>query len=180
VPKIVAALCFGIVPTTVAIVAAWHIVSFVPYLNELRKLADSGEKSLGPNRTLLCRLVMTAETNAGMRNYAIKQAYFHFVAEKHSGSTLSWHVNTLLWRAGSVIHLSEREVCGIWAECALYGCGRGLREAARRHLADELQYLTDIQLAALVVMVRSPSRFAPNTKLGSERASELLKRSITH
>ncbi len=55
--------------------------------------------------------------------------------------------------------------------CSLYGCGKGLKEAAHLNYNREIFDLNMKELISLAVLVRGPSLF----KIGSKKSEEKIK-----
>lgn len=154
----------------------WYMASFAPHLRELRSLAAQGMKVKEDANPAFYSLAVAGETKNLIRSYAVRQAYWSLVAEKGSGGTLSWHLDNILWQVASHLHFNEDEVFGIWVECSLYGCGRGLKEASLKFFGKPIGTLSEEELAALVALVKSPSIYPPGTPRGEERKHMILKK----
>ncbi len=161
-------------------VAVWYSVSFLPYLGELKEISSRGSASINGVETVLYPLAVASESKVGLRSYAARQAYYSLVYEKKPGRMLAWHANNLLWYSASFIHFNDQEAFGIWAQCALSGCGHGLNEIAQKYFGKELVSFSERELAGLVAVVRSPTRFAPGTEAGEKRTNEILEKAKTH
>lgn len=161
-------------------VAAWYAVSFLPHIGELQAIAVRGNASVGGIENVLYPLAVAGESKEGLRSWAVRQAYRSLVYEKTRGQMLSWHANNTLWYGASRLHLNERQVFGLWVECAIAGCGYGLKEAARKYFGKELTQLSERELAGLVAAVRNPTMFAPGSDCGEKRTKEILEKAKTH
>ncbi len=98
--------------------------------------------------------------------------------EQNPSRALIWHANNALWHAASYLHFNDRQLFGMWAQCALPGCAHGLKEVAHKDFGKELVALTERELAGLVALVQSPTRFAPDTEAGNKRTNELLEKKV--
>lgn len=159
---------------------AWYGLSFLPYISEINKLADSGVQKAQPVIVSLNSYVVAAESKEGIRVHAIRQAYRSLVFSKNRSGNLSWHANNALWYLASYMHFSGDEVFGIWVSCALSGCGKGLPDAAMEYYGKDMQSMNDRELAGLVALVRSPSRFKPGSPLSEERIEYILNKVKSH
>jgi membrane carboxypeptidase/penicillin-binding protein len=90
-----------------------------------------------------------------------------------------WNANNILWRGASLMHFTEQEIFGLWVECALSRCDGGLNFIARKYFGKELLELSQRELASLVAVVRSPTRYAPGTESGKKRTNEILEKAKT-
>ncbi|HEY0664735.1 MAG TPA: hypothetical protein VGD24_01585 [Gallionella sp.] len=161
-------------------VAVWYSVSFLPYLGELKEISSRGRASVKDVESVLYPLAVASESKEGLRSYAARQAYYSLVYEKNPVRMFAWHANNLLWYSATFFHFNDQETFGIWAQCALSGCGQGLNEIAQRYFGKELVSFSERELAGLVAVVRSPTRFAPGTEAGEKRTNEILERAKTH
>jgi hypothetical protein len=93
----------------------WYAVSFLPHVNEVKRLAERGIQSIAHANPSFSALAVAGETKKGLRLYAMRQAYWSLVFEKSGSSQLSWHANNALWYVSSYLHFREDEVFGIWA-----------------------------------------------------------------
>ena len=109
-----------------------------------------------------------------------RQAYWSLVFKDKRSGNLSWHLNNLLWEMASCLHFGEQEVFGLWVNCALFDCGEGLREAARKYYGKRLPELSRRELAGLVVLVRSSTRFKPGSEGSEKRINEILEKVRIH
>ncbi len=159
-------------------IAAWYAVSFLPYLGDLKNLAQRGQESMSGVETTLYPLAIAAETKKGIRFWAIRQAYVSQVLKfgKRPSGTLARHLNQGLWYVASYIHLTDREVFSVWVECSFYSCRHGLPGAAQKYFGRELKNLSETELASLVATVKNPTMFAPGTERGKLRATEILEK----
>lgn len=159
--------------------AAWYSFLFLPHLAELNDISSRGSESVKEIESVLYPLAVAGESREGLRSYAVRQAYYSLVYKDNRGRMFAWHANTILWYGASYIHFNDRELFGIWAQCALSGCGQGLNEVARKYFGKELAAFSERELAGIVAVVRSPTMFAPGTEAGEKRASEILERAKT-
>lgn len=160
--------------------AVWYSASFLPHLGELRDISSRGRVSLKNVESGLYPLVVASETKEYLRSYALRQAYHSLVYDKNPGRMVWWHANNLLWYGASFIHFNDQDIFGIWADCALLGCGHGLIEIAPEYFGKELAAFSEKELASLVGVVRSPKRLAPGTEAGERRAIEIQDKAKPH
>ena len=155
----------------------WYLVSFFPYLTELHEISKRGNQNIVVFYDKLKFLATTVESEQGVRSYAMRQAYRSLVVVgKNKQSNVSLHANNALWLLASYVHFDSHTVFGIWADCALYGCGKGLSEAARKYYGKSIENLSDEELAGIVLLVRNPQGFGPNSEKTEEQVNELLKK----
>ena len=160
--------------------AAWYSFSFLPHIAELNDISSRGSESVKEIESALYPLAVASESREGLRSYAVRQAYYSLVYKDNPGRTLAWHANNILWYGASYFHFNDHELFGIWAQCALSGCGQGLNEVARKYFGKDLVVFSEKELAGIVAVIRSPTRFAPGTEAGEKRANEILERAKTH
>lgn len=158
----------------------WYGISFLPHINELKQLSSSGAEMARPVFVTLKRFTVASETKKGIRAYAIRQAYWSLVFSKDRSSTLSWHANNALWYLASHLHLSEDEIFSIWVSCALSGCEKGLPEVALKYYGKAIKIMSERELAGLVAVVRSPSRFKPGSSYSEERIEYIINKAKAH
>ena len=160
---------------------AWYSFSFLPHLGDLNDISSRGSESITAIESVLYPLAVASESNEGIRAYAMRQAYYSLEHKDNSGRTLVWHANNILWYGASYLHFNDRELFGIWAQCALSECGQGgLNEIARKYFGKELVAFSEKELSGLVAVIRSPTKFPPRTDAGEKRATEILERAKTH
>ncbi|HEY6093563.1 MAG TPA: transglycosylase domain-containing protein [Gallionellaceae bacterium] len=167
-----------IVLTTAAVpffaVIAWYALSFLPHLMELNLIAREGAKVRESANPAFYRLAIVGESKERIRSYAIREAYWSLVAARGQARTINRQLDEGLWLLMSYVHFSDDEAFALWIECALYGCGHGLMEAAQKHFKKPIGDLTEDELAALVALVKGPGMFAPGTPRGEERKQGIL------
>ncbi len=160
-------------------IGVWYAASFLPHLGELNKIAARGQESTRQVKNTIYPLAIASESKQGIRTYALRQAYYFLVYQQNRSTMTSWHLNNALWYLASLVHFSEDEVFAIWAECVLADCKNGLVDAAKKYFEADLNNLSEHDLAALVVLVKSPSRYAPGSERSEQRINELHKKVIT-
>jgi hypothetical protein len=157
-------------------IGVWYTISFLPYLGAVRSIASQGSQSVRGIANVFYPLLAAAESNDAQRIYAMRQAYWSLVYEPESGGNLTWHTSNFLWYIASYIHFDERQIAGIWVECALSRCDGGLSQVARKYYAENLVHLSESELAALLGAVRSPTEYAPDQKAGMDRTKAILEK----
>ena len=157
-------------------VVIWYSLSFLPHLGELKEISSRGSASLLGVEKDLYPLVVASESKEGIRSYAAGQAYYSLEYEKSPGGMLAWHANNFLWNSATFLHFNEHEMFGIWAQCALSGCSHGLNEITQKYFGKHLDSLSKSELAGLVAVIQSPTRFAPGSASGEQRANEMLEK----
>ena len=173
-------ILIGIFISPFAILAVWYISSFAVNLNEMNSYATEGGKLIKTTNPIFYDLAVAAESKSTIRGFAMRNAYYSIVYEKHKSRMLWWHLNNILWYYASYLHFSDKEIFSIWVECSVSSCGKGLNDASNKYFGKNLNQLTEIELSQLVASVRSPSKYAPGSAQGNERANMLLKSIKTH
>lgn len=166
----------AIIGGPLAALLLWYAFSFLLHLGELKSISARGNESIARMAPAFYPFAVAGETKQGLRSYAMRQAYRSLEYRQAQGRALSWHANNLLWLGASYPHFDEREIFGLWVECALSQCDGGLENIARKHFGKEATHFSERELAALVAMVRSPSRYAPGTVRGEQRTNLILDR----
>lgn len=155
-------------------IIAWYAVSFLPHVSKLNSVSERTSLLDSEILSELYLLSITRETEGGVRAYAMKQAYRSLSLDPKGENNTLWHANSLLWYFASYLHFNNQEVFGLWVDCSIYGCGQGLPEASLRYYGENINNLSQRQLASLVLLVRNPKQ-----NLESERSKqqiyELLK-----
>lgn len=153
----------------------WYETSFISRLDELKLMGNRGVRSVEKVKSKLYILAVSAETESGIRQWAIRQAYASLVIIPVGGEgTISSQLNIGLWIFASNIHLTDDQVFGLWVDCAIYSCGEGLGGASRKYLKKELNNLSAEELASIVAMVKNPFVYMPGTVRGDQRAKDIL------
>lgn len=165
-------LRFLVVITTTPIIAllVWYVAFFLPHLNELKAQARYGQENVRSVKEILYPFAIAAEGEKGVRIAAIRNAYWSVLSRNYE-PTIRRHLNELLWMFVSYVHFDEQEIFGIWANCALLGCDKGLPEAARKYYGKAITDMSHRDLAGLVVLIKSPTAFGP----GSERSEKIIE-----
>jgi hypothetical protein len=179
-PRFLKRLILAFIGTPLLALAAWYSFSFLPHLGELNEISSRGSESVKEIENVLYPLAIAGESREGLRSYAVRQAYFSLVDKDNPGRMLVWHANNFLWYGASYLHFNNHELFGIWAQCALLGCAQGLNEVARKYFGKDLTAFSKKELAGIVAVIRSPTRFAPGTEAGEKRANVILERAKTH
>jgi len=165
----------GLVAFLLLVPLTWYALAYLPYVASIRTLATQGASSIQGAHPLLRPLVLADQTPAQVRSYAMRQAYFSLVFEKQRGRPFSWHANNALWYLASYLHFQDRDMIGVWAQCA-FGCGHGLKEASLQYLHKDVHLLSEREAANLVAAVKSPARYVPGSSANERRTDELLAR----
>ena len=160
--------------------AIWYVLSFQPYTSQIEKLAKYGNSEAQPVISELHEYAVAAETEYGIRAYASRQAYWHLVFSKKRTSTLSWHLNSVLWYVASYITFNNKEMFGVWVACSVSRCGKGLPEASKEYYGKELALMSQHELLGLVAMVKSPSTYKPGSERSEKRIEYILRNLKTH
>ena len=148
----------------------------LPHLYELQAIAARGNASVSRVEKVLYQLATAGESKEAIRSWAVRQAYWSLVYENSRGGMLGWHANNLLWNLASRVHLNEREVFGLWVQCAISQCGYGLTAASPKYFGKDLSELSERELARLVATVRSPTKYAPAASVERNARTRYWKR----
>lgn len=178
--KYIARVFILTIVTPVIGLVIWYCVSFYPNLKELNKVSIEGNISIDNVNPIFSSFVVNSESKKGIRIYAMRQAFWSLVFENEGKGNISWHGNNALWFLASYIHFDEKEIFGIWVDCALFGCGKGINTAALKYYGKELHMLTEKELAGMAVLVRSPQKYKPGSKSSEERIKEIMEKTLTH
>ena len=84
-------------------------------------------------------------------------------------STLQRHLGDLAWQLSLNISYDRESITSLWSAKAFSPAGAGMEAAALHYFNRPLHELECHDLAALVVMVRAPRRFAPGSAASEER-----------
>lgn len=167
-------LIIVIVPTLG--IVTWYGISFLPYLSDVKSISREGEIIVGAASDRLYALAVASESKEHIRAGAMSAAYRALVYERKGGNNLSWHLNNLLWLMASYMHLTDREVFGIWAYYAPYERGRGLNKAAEYYFHMPLSKLGEREYAALISAARSPVRYKPGSEHSEQQIDMILNK----
>ncbi len=166
--------------TPVLMVIFWYLVAFIPHLHKLNEIVASGAKDISTVQTPIYEYAKVAETENGIRSYAMRQAYWELVFKESRRSQFSWHASNLLWYASSFIHFNNKEVFYIWVNCSGMPCNSGLREASKKFYGKDISALSKNELIGLVALVKAPSRYIPGTEIHKKRVEFILNRMNAH
>jgi hypothetical protein len=155
--------------------AIWYEVSFLPHVNRMEEMARTGYKEAKPVIDCLHKYAVTAETESGIRQWAIRQAYRSLVYNEKRSSIASWHANNALWYLASHIHFNDEDTFGLWLSCSISGCGKGFQIAAKEYYGKALRDLNKRELIGLVAVVKSPSLYKPGSANSENRIEHILR-----
>lgn len=167
-----------LIPSATLII--WYSISFLPHLCEINRLVESGNKKAKPILHSFYPLAVAGETKEGIRTYAMRKAYGSLVYSKNRKGMGSWHLNNMLWYFASHIHLTDQEVFGLWVNCSLYDCNKGLSEASQVYYEKSLQDLSIQEQAGLVALVRSLSMYKVGSKKSKNRIKKITEKAGVH
>jgi len=162
--KVVLLLIF----TTILCLPTWYLIFFYPHLDKMNEISNRGVNTSGEKSDLLYRYAIAAETKHRFHRYALDQVYQNVTGNK--GSTVWNALNNSLWNFMGNVQFDEKYILGLWVDCALYECGFGLNKASNIFYEKNLVQLNNKELASIVVMVRSPSKF----KIGSDESEKRI------
>ena len=156
------------------------VLFFVPliyttsyYFTEIRPHNDSiAEKinsyeSLSRNHGLMEEMAVNEEGRNGMVRYVAHTLALEATQKDFKKYSHLVGLHWLFWVW--VLH-SEKEVFKLWLAIAPYESGSGMNDASMHYFNQSIEQLSCNQLAELVVMVRSPSKYKP----GSERSKQRI------
>ena len=153
----------------------WYQVSFGSKLEKFELMIERGLSSVDLVEDKLYPLVEASQTRDEIRKYAVELAY-DFLAKK-GGRTLYREIDRFMWFSVSKIHFSDEKIFGLWLDCVISGCEKGVSEAAKKYFRKNLNELTELELANLVAMVEKREKYYPGTESGKRRAKEILEQS---
>ncbi len=156
-----------IIAVPILFIFSWYLINFLPHANELEQKVNSGQKIVSGVSDIQ-KLAVLAESNSGIRNYAIRQAYVELSLNERYQKTPYWHLNTVLWYFYSKLHYNENEMFFMWSTYAPYEKGTGLQNSAKYYFKKELKDLSLREKTEIVAMVKGPSIY----KHGSERLNK--------
>jgi len=160
-------------PLTVGLII-WYGVSFYPNLKKLELISNRGNETVLDVKDKFYAYAVIAESERNIRLYAMRQAYWSLVFNEVKGSTIIWHSGNTLWLLASYIHFDKSEIFGIWVDCSIYGCGKGLNVAANKYYKKNIPFLNKKELAGLAALVKSPEKYKPGSKNSEEKIMEIL------
>lgn len=160
-------------------VFVWYGVSFYPYIDKLDEISSNGTKSIDSITPEFYKYAVVAESKNGIRIYSMRQAYWSLVfSGKQRRNNLEWHGNNLLWVMASYIHFDENEIFGIWVNCAVFGCGKGLNAVALKYYGKALYNLNEKELAGMAALVRNPQKYKPGSERSEERIRVIIEKTV--
>lgn len=151
----------------------WYIISFYPHVEKLNDWASKGTQTVNRLNNNIYSYAVVAESKPSIRYYAIRQAYRSLTNNTHQ-SNLAWHSVNALWLASSYLHFDDNEIFGLWVECALFKCGLGLGEAAKKYYHKSIIDLSERELVGLIVLTKNPERYTPGSRYSEERIKKVL------
>lgn len=154
---------------------ACYLIYFAPYLSELKKLSSHGLTSISSIEKNLYSLAVAAETKQGIRNWAIHQSYEVTIPRDRRERILFRHAKNIVWLTASYLHFNDRQIFGIWVECAIENCSGSLNQASQKYFGKNLRLLTPDELAEIVASVKSPKMFPPGSAASKVRAQEIIQ-----
>lgn len=157
-------------------ILSWYVVSFLPYLKDIKRIAADGNDKVKSINHTLYPLAVAAYTREGIQLSALKQSYWNLVFIKKKKSNSYWHLNNFLWYVIGRTHINENEAFGIWVNCSCFECGKGLPEASVVYYQKKITELSRKELAGLVALVKSPARYKPGTNESEKRIKIILEK----
>lgn len=156
------------------LIILWYLVYFLPYVDDLHNFKDQSKIELSSAGAQVVVLAQVAYSPEQLRAHAIENFYddFHLRNEHDPLSRLA----IALWVSASHIHLNNKEIVFIWSIYAPYENGRGLSRASIHYYQQPISDLDTEQLAAIVAIPKSPSRYAIGSEPLDDRVKEILKK----
>lgn len=180
------AVLLSLAAAPVCVVLAYYFAAFLPHQDEARKFLSSEAATYSAVAGRLRPLIASYEGESGLNlilaRGGIAESKFNWreAGDIHLGM-LGWHLNAFMWVKLIDFQYSEMETTLLW--CHYYwGVGpdgralHGLNDMAQAHYGKAAQALNDLELAHLVVALRTPSQAWRNAQMLDEVAKHLLKR----
>lgn len=174
--RIVAVIFIVVVVLPASMLLAFYFVSFVPHLSELKQLSNQGLKSISSIEEDFYSLAVASETKSGIRTWAVQQSYVTMVMSDRKKSMLSWHANNALWRAVSYLHFNDRQIFGVWVQCAIVNCDSSLNHSSLHYFGKDLGFLNVTEQAQIIASVAKPRMFKLGSELGMARANKIIQK----
>lgn len=166
----------GIIIFVVPVVSlsTYWIICFHPYVHEVRNLSLNGIDTIKSDHDRIYRVAVAAGGKKGIRIWSIQSAYYNLYYKDYGKGNLKWHLDNMLWFFGSYLYFDERQVFGLWIECAFNECTDDVKNASLNYFGLELSKLSNQQLAELIGSVKAPMIFIPGSDRAKERARIIL------
>lgn len=153
---------------------------FLPYLDELKSVAQSGRDNLIEIEDEIYLIAVAADGRENIRKHAIKSAYWSIYSSKNNQKVIVRNLTEMLWYVSSYLHFDDLEIFHIWSLYAPYEKGRGLAKSSEYYFNKKLEMLTHKQLAVLIAVTKSPSRYKLGSAKLNTRVKSILERVETH
>jgi len=140
------------------------------------QLSDQGLQSISGIEENFYSLAVASETKDGIRSWAVRQSYVATAMSERNKSMLSWHANNALWRAASYLHFNDKQIFGVWVQCAIINCDSSLNHAALQYFGKDLSLLNITERAQIIASVAAPRMFKPGSELGTARAKMIIQK----
>ena len=168
--KWIISLILTILLAPIISIIIWYSAFFLPYIYEIRKIAELGFQHSSPSTALIYKYALVAESRQGIRGYAVSKIHRGLLFHNKPPRSLIRNISGTLWYIASYIHFNDRDIFGVWLFCALSECDQGFQEASIRYYKKDLSSLSERELVGLVAMVRGQNYY----KLGSSRLEERI------
>jgi hypothetical protein len=146
----------------------YYLVEIRPHKFDIERKIEAYSPSSSYYK-IIKRMAEQEESVAGIARYAGHSLAALYVGDRFHGF---WHLVGLHWQLWITVLYTEDEIFRIWLAVSPYENGRGMLSAAKYYFDNDLESLSCHQLAQLVVMVRSPSRFKPGSERSESRINE--------
>ena len=166
---------FAIIVTIFGLLAAWYGFGFLQYKNEIDHVLVNSDKMYKDVDSSLYKLSVIAEGEKGIVRWASQRAYWD-IAHHKEDKNLTRQLNSLLWFYCIQLHYNQKEIFKLWCHYSLYIDGYGLNNAALKYFGKSIKELSLEEKAAIVAMVKSPSRYEPGSEKSIERIKYILER----
>ncbi len=169
-------IIFGIIAFAIGVsLSAWYFASFYKYKGDIDRVFALAEKEYEVIDREIYQLAVIAEGEDCFSRWAPQRAYWDIVdyrSKKHFTNQLNW----LLWYYAFQMHYDQQKMFRLWCHYVVSPKGNGLKKAALHYFGKHIEALSLREKAAIVAMVRSPSRYAPGNEPSEQRVTDILER----
>jgi hypothetical protein len=152
----------------------YYYFEFYPRCNQARDILRKTNQLYKEPPKALIKLVILSEGRNNLAPFVARKLLNEFGYSKPG--MLVWHTRSMLWTILLYFHFNESERFAFWCHFARYEEGQGLNNSAQYHYGRNLDQLSDMELATLIVIARNPSLYKTNPIKLNERVTELLKK----
>ena len=164
------------IATSVALFAAYDFSAFQSRREEIRALGLQT-----PLPASLTELMRVEYEKNGSAHITARILINELAISRQGNGELGWHSIFATWTFLAHLHLSEQEQYAIIAANSYMGHGRfGYAPEAQARFGKPISSLNDKELATLIVLTRSPSRFEEEPELLQISRDELLSKVVSN